>query len=63
MGLTLLPRLIVIAHWNAGFFDALAVVLENEQARQRTNGSTIREIAATNGGDVVPAYPEPNLNG
>ena len=43
MGLTLLPRLIVIAHWHAGFFDALAVVLEDEQARQRAHGSTGRE--------------------
>ena len=63
MGLTLLPRLIVLAHWNAGFFDALAVVLEDERARQLTHGSTIREFVVTNGAEVVPANPEPNRNG
>ena len=60
MGLTLLPRLIVIAHWNAGFFDVLAVVLENEQARQRTHGSTARDPAVN---DATPAYPDPELHG
>ncbi len=63
MGLTLLPKLIAIAHWSAGSFNALAVVLENEQARQLTPGSTIREFATKNGVDLVPAYPDPNRNG
>jgi len=49
MGLTLLPKLIVITRWNAGLFEALAVVLENEQARQLTQGSKVREFVVANG--------------
>ena len=49
MGLALLPKLIVITRWNAGFFEALAVVLENEQARQLTQGSKARESVVAYG--------------
>jgi hypothetical protein len=34
IGLRLLPRLIDISDWCAGFFGALTVVLERERSRQ-----------------------------
>ena len=58
MGLSLLPKLIALTHWNAGLFQALAVTLEHERSRQLTECSAIDESLDRAACDVVPACVE-----
>src|ERR1700689_5314312 len=58
IGLRLLPKLIAITHWYAGFFDALAVALEHEQSRQLSGGSAVSDSVCGDWRDVVPRRVE-----
>ena len=57
MGLRMLPRMITLAQWNARFFEAVAVALQQEESRLGP-GQRVAAARHCDGRDMVPAFVE-----